>query len=130
MLLSDEAESLIPKLGYDVLKSIISNGALDADVKYSSDTNRPDGCGLLVFAVGNSLYDKVPGSIDKAFAERIAHFKFDRLVADSKRDPQLQHKLGSERGVNHIYNSNLSSIINRLKRRNTNRKDQYKPWGW
>jgi hypothetical protein len=103
----DEAESLIPKLGYDVLKSVISNGAIDADVKYSSDTNRPDGCGLLVVGVGNSLYDQMTGPVDKAFVERIAHFKFDRLVDDKHRDPDLQNKLGEERGVQHIYNALL-----------------------
>ena len=108
VLVSDEAESMIPKLGYDLLKSIISNGAFDADVKYSSDTNRPDGAGLQLFGVGNShsLYDQVP-SVDKAFAERVAHFKFDRLVNDQQRDPQLQDKLGTERGVHHIYNVTL-----------------------
>ena len=106
MLVTDEAETLIGKVGYDLLKSIISNGAYDADVKYKSDTSHPDGAGLQLFAVGNSLFDQVQ-VIDKAFVERIAWFKFDKLVQDCNRDPLLTHKLSKERGTHHIYNALL-----------------------
>ena len=102
LVVTDEAESLISKLGYDLLKSLVSNGAFDADVKYKSETSRPDGAGLLLVGVGNSLLDQTQ-YIDKAFVERVAWFKFEKLVDDKNRDPTLAVKLGTERGVHHIW---------------------------
>ena len=102
LIVTDEAESLISKLGYDLLKSLVSNGAFDADVKYKSETSKPDGAGLLLVGVGNSLLDQCT-YIDKAFIERVAWFKFENLVTDQNRDPTLGHKLGTERGAQYIY---------------------------
>ena len=112
LIVTDEAESLITKLGYDLLKSLVSNGAFDADVKYKSDTSKPDGAGLLLVGVGNSLLDQAT-HIDKAFVERVALFKFEKLVNDKDRDTTLSLKLAGERGQMHVWNA--LSFLNCMK---------------
>lgn len=106
LVVSDEAETLINKLGNDVLKALLSNGSFDSDVKYKAETSMPDGPRVQLVAVGNTFYDQ-SSTIDKATVERIAHFQFENLVKDGQRDPTLAQKIAAERGVLHALQVHL-----------------------
>lgn len=102
-VVSDEAECLLRKLGWDTVKTLACDGATDNDIKnaQSSATECQDGAGVHLYGVGNSLYDDLPGKtnkIDKAFVDRCAYFQWNKIVPDAVKDTTLQETLAKELG--------------------------------